>query len=194
MSKELDFKEELETLQNFLKQMSNTNNDENELLVSSDVLEQLGDEMENMVYKVELNYSSKEGRILSYNYESDSGFDLYSTEEIIIPSFGRALVPTGIILDIPEGFEVQIRSKSGLALNQGLMVLNSPGTIDQGYIGEIKVIIFNTNNHSVVVEKGMKVAQAVLANVVSGKFVELNKIENIGQKESGSNGFGSTGI
>jgi dUTP pyrophosphatase len=194
MSKELDFKEELETLQNFLKQMSNTNNDENELLVSSDVLEQLGDEMENMVYKVELNYSSKEGRILSYNYESDSGFDLYSTEEIIIPSFGRALVPTGIILDIPEGFEVQIRSKSGLALNQGLMVLNSPGTIDQGYIGEIKVIIFNTNNHSVVVEKGMKVAQAVLANVVSGKFVELNKIENIGQKERGSNGFGSTGI
>jgi dUTP pyrophosphatase len=194
MSKELDFKEELETLQNFLKQMSDTNNDENELLVSSDVLEQLGDEMENMVYKVELNYSSKEGRILSYNYESDSGFDLYSTEEITIPAFGRALVPTGIVLDIPEGFEVQIRSKSGLALNQGLMVLNSPGTIDQGYIGEIKVIIFNTNNHSVIVEKGMKVAQAVLANVVSGKFVELNKIENIGQKERGSNGFGSTGI
>jgi dUTP pyrophosphatase len=194
MSKELDFKEELETLQNFLKQMSDTNSDENELLVSSDVLEQLGDEMENMVYKVELNYSSKEGRILSYNYESDSGFDLYSTEEITIPAFGRALVPTGIVLDIPEGFEVQIRSKSGLALNQGLMVLNSPGTIDQGYIGEIKVIIFNTNNHSVIVEKGMKVAQAVLANVVSGKFVELNKIENIDQKERGSNGFGSTGI
>jgi len=194
MSTELDFKEELETLQNFLKQMSDNNNDENELLVSSDVLEQLGDEMENMVYKVELNYSSKEGRILSYNYESDSGFDLYSTEEITIPAFGRALVPTGIVLDIPEGFEVQIRSKSGLALNQGLMVLNSPGTIDQGYIGEIKVIIFNTNNHSVIVEKGMKVAQAVLANVVSGKFVELNKIENIGQKERGSNGFGSTGI
>jgi len=194
MSKELDFKQELDTLQNFLKQMSETNTDENELLVSSDVLEQLGDEMENMVYKVDLNYSSKEGRILSYNYESDSGFDLYSIEQITIPSFGRALVSTGIVLDIPEGFEVQIRSKSGLALNQGLMVLNSPGTIDQGYIGEIKVIIFNTNNHSVVVERGMKVAQAVLSNVVSGKFVTLNKIENVDQKERGSNGFGSTGI
>jgi dUTP pyrophosphatase len=194
MSKELDFKQELDTLQNFLKQMSETNTDENELLVSSDVLEQLGDEMENMVYKVDLNYSSKEGRILSYNYESDSGFDLYSIEQITIPAFGRALVPTGIVLDIPEGFEVQIRSKSGLALNQGLMVLNSPGTIDQEYIGEIKVIIFNTNNHSVVVERGMKVAQAVLSNVVSGKFVTLNKIENVDQKERGSNGFGSTGI
>jgi dUTP pyrophosphatase len=194
MIKELNFKDELETLQNFLKQMSETNADENELLVSNEVLEQLGDEMENMVYKVDLNYSSKEGRLLSYNYESDSGFDLYSIEQITIPSFGRALVPTGIVLDIPEGFEVQIRSKSGLALNQGLMVLNSPGTIDQGYIGEIKVIIFNTNNHSVIVERGMKVAQAVLSNVVSGKFVTLNKIENVEQKERGSNGFGSTGI
>ncbi|CAB4130336.1 deoxyuridine 5'-triphosphate nucleotidohydrolase [uncultured Caudovirales phage] len=194
MIKELNFKDELETLQNFLKQMSETNTDENELLISNDVLEQLGDEMENMVYKVDLNYSSKEGRLLSYNYESDSGFDLYSTEQITIPAFGRALVPTGIVLDIPEGFEVQIRSKSGLALNQGLMVLNSPGTIDQGYIGEIKIILFNTNNHQVIVERGMKVAQAVLANVVSGKFVTLNKIENVEQKERGSNGFGSTGI
>jgi dUTP pyrophosphatase len=194
MIKELNFKDELETLQNFLKQMSETNTDENELLISNEVLEQLGDEMENMVYKVDLNYSSKEGRLLSYNYESDSGFDLYSIEQITIPAFGRALVPTGIVLDIPEGFEVQIRSKSGLALNQGLMVLNSPGTIDQGYIGEIKVIIFNTNNHSVIVERGMKIAQAVLANVVSGKFVTLNKIENVEQKERGSNGFGSTGI
>ena len=194
MIKELNFKDELETLQNFLKQMSETNTDENELLISNEVLEQLGDEMENMVYKVELNYSSKEGRLLSYNYESDSGFDLYSTEQITIPAFGRALIPTGIVLDIPEGFEVQIRSKSGLALNQGLMVLNSPGTIDQGYIGEIKIILFNTNNHQVIVERGMKVAQAVLSNVVSGKFVTLNKIENVEQKERGSNGFGSTGI
>ena len=194
MIKELNFKYELETLQNFLKQMSETNTDENELLISNDVLEQLGDEMENMVYKVDLNYSSKEGRLLSYNYESDSGFDLYSTEQITIPAFGRALIPTGIVLDIPEGFEVQIRSKSGLALNQGLMVLNSPGTIDQGYIGEIKIILFNTNNHQVIVERGMKVAQAVLSNVVSGKFVTLNKIENVEQKERGSNGFGSTGI
>jgi dUTP pyrophosphatase len=194
MSKELDFKEELETLQNFLKQMSNPDTDENELLISDEELSNLSEEMENMIYKVDLNYSSNEGRILSYNYESDSGFDLYSIEQITIPAFGRALVPTGIVLDIPEGFEVQIRSKSGLALNQGLMVLNSPGTIDQGYIGEIKVIIFNTNNHSVIIERGMKVAQAVLANVVSGKFVTLNKIENVDQKERGSNGFGSTGI
>ena len=194
MSEELNFKNELETLQNFLKQMSNSNTDEDELLISDEDMSDLTDEMENMVYKVDLNYTSKEGRILSYNYESDSGFDLYSTEQVTIPAFGRALVSTGIVLDIPEGFEIQIRSKSGLALNQGLMVLNSPGTVDQGYIGEIKIILFNTNNHSVIVERGMKVAQAVLASVVSGRFVTLNKIDNINQKERGSNGFGSTGI
>ena len=194
MSEELNFKNELETLQNFLKQMSNSNTDEDELLISDEDMSDLTDEMENMVYKVDLNYTSKEGRILSYNYESDSGFDLYSTEQVTIPAFGRALVSTGIVLDIPEGFEIQIRSKSGLALNQGLMVLNSPGTVDQGYIGEIKIILFNTNNHSVIFERGMKVAQAVLASVVSGRFVTLNKIDNINQKERGSNGFGSTGI
>jgi dUTP pyrophosphatase len=194
MSEELNFKNELETLQNFLKQMSNSNTDEDELLISDEDMSDLTDEMENMVYKVDLNYTSKEGRILSYNYESDSGFDLYSTEQVTIPAFGRVLVSTGIVLDIPEGFEIQIRSKSGLALNQGLMVLNSPGTVDQGYIGEIKIILFNTNNHSVIVERGMKVAQAVLASVVSGRFVTLNKIDNINQKERGSNGFGSTGI
>ena len=194
MSDELNFKDELETLQNFLKQMSNSNTDEDELLISDEDMSDLTDEMENMVYKVDLNYTSKEGRILSYNYESDSGFDLYSTEQVTIPAFGRALVSTGIVLDIPEGFEIQIRSKSGLALNQGLMVLNSPGTVDQGYIGEIKIILFNTNNHSVIVERGMKVAQAVLASVVSGRFVTLNKIDNVNQKERGSNGFGSTGI
>ena len=194
MSDELNFKDELETLQNFLKQMSNSNTDEDELLISDEDMSDLTDEMENMVYKVDLNYTSKEGRILSYNYESDSGFDLYSTEQVTIPAFGRVLVSTGIVLDIPEGFEIQIRSKSGLALNQGLMVLNSPGTVDQGYIGEIKIILFNTNNHSVIVERGMKVAQAVLASVVSGRFVTLNKIDNVNQKERGSNGFGSTGI
>ena len=129
-----------------------------------------------------------------YNYESDSGFDLHSTEEIDVPPFGRRLIPTGISLDIKDGFEVQVRSKSGLALNQGLMCLNSPGTVDNGYTGEVKVIIFNTNNHPVTITKGMKVAQAVLCPVVNGKWVNLVEKEKINEKERGENGFGSTGI
>jgi dUTP pyrophosphatase len=129
-----------------------------------------------------------------YNYESDSGFDLHSTEEIVIPPFGRVLVPTGISLDINDGFEVQVRSKSGLALNQGLMCLNSPGTVDNGYTGEVKAIIFNTNKDPFTITKGMKVAQAVLCPVVNGKWVDLVNKETINNKERGENGFGSTGI
>ena len=129
-----------------------------------------------------------------YNYESDSGFDLHSTEEIVISGFGRELVPTGISLDIKDGFEVQVRSKSGLALKQGLMCLNSPGTIDNGYTGEVKAIIFNTNKEPFIITKGMKVAQAVLCPVVNGKWVNLVQKDTINEKERGENGFGSTGI
>ena len=129
-----------------------------------------------------------------YNYESDSGFDLHSTVDIEIPPFGRVLVPTGLSFDIKDGYEIQVRSKSGLAIKQGLMVLNSPGTVDNGYTGEVQVIVFNTNNYTVTIPKGMKVGQAVLCPVVNGKWVNLVKKNNINEKERGENGFGSTGI
>jgi dUTP pyrophosphatase len=130
----------------------------------------------------------------SYAYETDSGFDLYSTEDVVIPKFGRSLVSTGIKLGIPEGYEIQIRPKSGLAINQGLTVLNTPGTIDAGYTGEIKVIIFNTNNIEVLIKKGSKIAQAVLSPVVSGKHVNIIKTSSVETRDRGDNGFGSTGI
>ena len=130
----------------------------------------------------------------NYNYPSDSGFDLYSTEEVILPPLGRALIPTGLSFDIKDGFEIQVRSKSGLAINQGLMCLNSPGTVDNGYTGEVKVILFNTNNTEFKVTKGMKVAQAVLCPVVNGSWVELQERNERADKDRNDNGFGSTGI
>lgn len=133
-------------------------------------------------------------KVPTYAYPSDSGFDLKSTKEIIIPPFGRALVPTGLKLSIPEEHEIQVRPKSGLAINMGLTVLNTPGTVDSGYVGEIQVIVFNTNNHSVTISKGMKVAQAVLCPVVNGKFVEFELIDKVEDKDRGDKGFGSTGI
>jgi dUTP pyrophosphatase len=129
-----------------------------------------------------------------YNYGSDSGFDLHSVEDIVIPPFGRALVPSGLSFDIKDGFEIQVRTKSGLAINQGLMVLNSPGTVDNGYTGEIKGIIFNTNPTEVKIPKGMKFGQAVVCPVVNGAWVELNQVDQINKKERGANGFGSTGL
>jgi dUTP pyrophosphatase len=129
-----------------------------------------------------------------YAYPSDSGFDLHATEEVIIGPFGRALVPTGIKASFDEGYEIQVRPKSGLAIKQGLTVLNTPGTVDQGYTGEIQVIVFNTNNTTVTIPKGMKVGQAVLCPVVQGKFVSFEKVEQVENKDRGDNGFGSTNI
>ena len=142
--------------------------------------------------KVEL--LNDDAKFPEYAYPSDSGFDLFSTEEIILQPFGRALVPTGIKLSIPEEFEIQVRPKSGLAINQGLTVLNTPGTVDSGYNGEIKVIIFNTNNISVTIPKGTKIAQAVLSPVVNGKYVNLVQVNKVSDGDRGDNGFGSTGL
>ena len=145
---------------------------------------------------IDLKFSKENNEVVTpeYAYPSDSGFDLYSTEEIIIPPFGRSLVPTGLHIDIPEHYELQVRSKSGLALKQGIMVLNSPGTVDNGYTGEIQVIVFNTNNHQILIEKGQKIAQAVFSSVACGKWIKFTKVKNINDKDRGDNGFGSTGI
>jgi len=129
-----------------------------------------------------------------YNYPTDSGFDLHSVDEITIPAFGRALVPTGLSFDIETGHEIQVRTKSGLAINQGLMVLNSPGTVDCGYTGEVKAIIFNANPHEFTITKGMKVAQGVYCPVANGEWVNLNEVKTIKEKDRKANGFGSTGI
>ena len=129
-----------------------------------------------------------------YVYPSDSGFDLHSTQDLTIGPFGRILVPTGIKVSFQEGYEIQVRPKSGLAIKQGLTVLNTPGTVDQGYTGEIQVIVFNTNNYTVMIPKGMKVAQAVLCPVINGKYVRFEKVDTLNEKDRGNNGLGSTGI
>jgi dUTP pyrophosphatase len=159
-------------------------------------IKELENDMLNYKPKLELGFIKLVDDTVSpsYNYPSDSGFDLYSTEEVTIPPFGRVLVPTGLSFDIKDGYEIQVRSKSGLAIKQGLMVLNSPGTVDNGYTGEVQVIIFNTNNHEVQIPKGMKVGQAVLCPVVNGAWVNLVEHKNVTSKDRGDNGFGSTGI
>lgn len=151
---------------------------------------------EAMYHKIELKFTkiSEDAVSPKYNYESDSGFDLHSTEEVIVEPLGRALVPTGLKFDIPMGYEMQVRPKSGLALKEGLTVLNTPGTVDQGYDGEVKVIIYNTNQSQYIIKKGQKVAQAVLCPVLAGRMVSVTNVVELNAKERGDNGFGSTGI
>ena len=192
-SGELELKKLLEILQ---KEIQNSEEDDS----LDDLINMSFDDLDEEIIKeqntkvIKFKKLSEDAKDPSYVYELDSGFDLYSTEKIVLPSFGRALVPTGLSFDIPEGYEIQVRPKSGLAINMGLTVLNTPGTVDKGYLGEIKVIVFNTNNNSVIIEKGMKVGQAVLCPVVCGKFVKFEEMEDLGSSERGSGGFGSTGI
>lgn len=130
----------------------------------------------------------------TYNYPTDSGFDLHTTKSFIIPPFGRVLAPTGLKFNIKEGFEIQVRPKSGLALKQGLTVLNTPGTVDSGYDGEVQVILYNSTQNSIEITEGQKVAQACLCPVVNGRWVDVREVQEIKDKDRGSNGFGSTGI
>ena len=190
-------KEQSDKLQEFLNQHDDTEIDYDMILQEYGLdVKSLEDEMGNYAPKLDLGYVKLHPDAFDpkYNYETDSGFDLHAVEEVEIPAFGRALVPTGISFDIKDGYEIQVRSKSGLAINQGLMILNSPGTVDNGYSGEVKGILFNTNNHPVTITKGMKIGQAVLCPVVNGKWVNLIQQNKINEKDRGNNGFGSTGI
>jgi len=194
MSNKFDFSKEISELKNLMDEAYKLHDDELSEELGFDISEFNDDNQFFGDGKITVKFVSNNDKTLHYAYESDSGFDLYSNEEVIIPPFGRALIPTGVFFDLPQDFEIQVRSKSGLAINQGLMVLNSPGTVDEGYTGEIKVIIFNTNNSEFTITKGMKVAQTVVARAITGRWVNLVQVDKIEDKDRGSKGFGSTGI
>lgn len=158
----------------------------------SDISQQLYNESIQINLKVQ---KITENAVLpKYVFSRDSGFDLHSTEEINIGPLGRALVSTGLRVRVPDGCELQIRPKSGLAIGKGLTVLNTPGTVDNGYTGEIKVIVFNTNSFEVTIEKGMKVGQGVICPVFYGEYVKVIEVDDVENTDRGENGFGSTGL
>jgi dUTP pyrophosphatase len=126
----------------------------------------------------------------AYAHPSDAGMDVRSVADLVIPAGGRALVPTGLVAIIPPMYEIQVRPRSGLALKHGVTVLNTPGTIDSGYRGEIGVILANFGDREFSVSKGDKVAQLVFAPVVQPEIEETDTIDDT---DRGAGGFGSTG-
>ena len=127
----------------------------------------------------------------AYAHPSDAGMDLRSVADVTIPRFGRALVPTGLVALLPPGYEIQVRPRSGLALKKGVTVLNSPGTIDSGYRGEIGVILANFGEEAFEVKKGDKIAQLVIASVTQAAVEETDALD---ETDRGAGGFGSTGV
>ena len=128
----------------------------------------------------------------AYATEQSAGMDLTAAleEAIEIGSGERLLIPTGLSIALPKGFEAQIRPRSGLAINHGVTVLNTPGTIDADYRGEIKVILINHGKEPFTVERGMRIAQMVISRHTQ---VEWSVVEDLEQTERGAGGFGSTG-
>ncbi|MFF3099447.1 dUTP diphosphatase [Viridibacillus arvi] len=120
----------------------------------------------------------------------DAGMDLYSIEAVEIPAGEAKLIKTGLQIELPQGTEAQIRPRSGLALKHSVTVLNSPGTIDEGYRGEIGVILINHGKETFIVEKSMRIAQMVIQFVPSIQLLEVNELS---QTVRGTTGFGASG-
>ena len=129
----------------------------------------------------------------SYATALSAGMDLRAnlTEPIVLKPLARCLVPTGLFMALPEGFEAQVRPRSGLALKRGITVLNSPGTIDADYRGEVGVILVNLSDSDFVIEDGERIAQMVIAR---HEQVEWETVEVLTETERGAGGFGHTGV
>ena len=140
--------------------------------------------------KIFIKKLSPLAEIPNYQTEEAAGFDLHSIEDIILKPNERKLIGTGLAFEIPKGYEIQIRPRSGLAYKHGISVLNSPGTIDSDYRGEIKVLLINHSDTDFEIKIGERIAQGVIQEVIQAKFEE---VEELNKTARGAGGFGSTG-
>ena len=182
-------------------------NDKKELIfVSDDMIYDFKENMEE--YRIPINFVNKSSNPdPSYAKDGDSGFDLRAdidpgqydpldlTEDgdLLLSKMSYRLVSTGLYFEIPQGYELQVRPRSGLAAKHGITVLNSPGTVDSGYRGEVKVILYNLGYREFIIKKGDRIAQAVIAPVCSTNILKLNKTDKLDSSDRGDGGFGSTG-
>jgi dUTP pyrophosphatase len=143
--------------------------------------------------KIEVNIVNISGNPLpAYATEGSAGMDLRASivETITLQPLQRQLVPTGLFIELPMGYEAQVRPRSGMAINQGITCLNSPGTIDSDYRGEIKIILINLSNETQQIKNGDRIAQMVIGKV---EQVQLQLVQSLNETARGEGGFGHTG-
>jgi dUTP pyrophosphatase len=143
-----------------------------------------------MVAKIKIKRNASQARMPQQVHKGDAGWDLFSLETQCLKPGERTAIKTGLALELPPGWECQLRPKSGLALHHGITLLNAPATIDQGYRGEIRVIVINHGKKEFCVKAGEKIAQMVFKKV---EEVELKETENLTETTRGEKGFGSSG-
>ncbi|MDR2631192.1 MAG: dUTP diphosphatase [Spirochaetaceae bacterium] len=147
----------------------------------------------NINPEIRIHKKDPQARLPQYESEGAAGADITArlTEELLIPSMGRALVPTGLTVEIPPGYEGQVRPRSGLAIRHGVTILNSPGTIDSDYRGELGIILINLGAETFTVRDGDRIAQLIVAPVSKARMLETGSVSPTAR---GSGGFGSTGM
>lgn len=143
-----------------------------------------------MEWELKINLIDDEAKLPYRANEGDAGLDLFSIEEKVIKAGEAELIRTGIQIELPKGTEAQIRPRSGLALKHSITVLNSPGTIDEGYRGEIKIILINHGKEDFKIEKQMRIAQMVIGQVLQVNLVQADVLTSSIREKSG---FGSSG-
>nr|VFK66670.1 MAG: deoxyuridine 5'-triphosphate nucleotidohydrolase [Candidatus Kentron sp. UNK]VFK69935.1 MAG: deoxyuridine 5'-triphosphate nucleotidohydrolase [Candidatus Kentron sp. UNK] len=143
-----------------------------------------------MRFLLKVKKLTEEAILPSYAHPGDAGMDLFSCHDTVIEPGKVALVGTGLSIELPPNTEAQVRPKSGLALKNNVTVLNTPGTIDEGYRGEVGVILINHGSAPFAIQKGMKIAQMVIKPVIR---VEITEVDTLGDSRRGEGGFGSTG-
>lgn len=143
------------------------------------------------MYTLKVKKLNKEAIIPNFAHKGDAGMDLYSIEKVLIPSGESRLIKTGISIQLPSMTEAQVRPRSGMALKHSITVLNTPGTIDEGYRGEIGVILINHSKEDFLVTKHMKIAQMVVKPIYD---IDIVEVDNLNETDRGEVGFGSTGF
>lgn len=145
--------------------------------------------------KIEVKYTASNGAVIpEYKTTGAAGADVYAylpQGSVTIKSGKFAMIPTGVFYEIPMGYEIQVRPRSGLAFKNGITVLNSPGTIDSDYRGELKILLINFGEQDFTINNGDRIAQIIISSVVQ---VEFSAAESLSKTERGEGGFGSTGV
>ena len=179
---------ELQELQDLMSRIEKFNNEED---ISNGVSID-----PNFKMSIETKFTnSSDNSDPEYSKVGDSGFDLraYLKESVTLKPLERKLIPTGLKFELPPNTELQVRPRSGMALKHGISVLNTPGTVDEGYRGDVGVIVVNLSNEDYTIEPGERIAQGVIMNVIGQNISTLTKTNSLTDTERGEGGFGSTG-
>ncbi len=186
---------DIKILQDMLNKLNNPQGVEDYNKIIEDIEKIQSNDYSTINYNTTYFTNDSNNEDPTYAKEGDSGFDLraFINEPVTLKPLERKLIPTGLKFQLPTNTELQVRPRSGMAYKHGISVLNTPGTVDEGYRGDVGIIAINLSNETYTIQPGERIAQGVIMNVLGSNLSKLVKKEELNETERGSTGFGSTG-